>query len=277
MAESEAALEAAKMLADLWSPITPDNIWKGRTGRNVRVAVVDSGVDALHPALSDKVKGSVEAYPEGGKINFRPSTSGDQAGHGTACAGIITSVAPDVELYSIKVLGANAAGSGEMFLAGLDYAIKQKMQVINLSLGTTKPDYFGPLHDLIDRAYHAGCIVVAAANNLPQPSFPSIFSSSLVSVIKREGGDPFNFGYRYGEVIELVAPGVQVRTTWPGGGYRQLTGNSFACPYIVGIIALIMEAYPELTPFQVKTILYAIAKQNQAKGEEAGKARPEGG
>jgi subtilisin family serine protease len=78
-------------------------------------------------------------------------------------------------------------------------------------------------------------------------------------------------------VIELVAPGVQVRTTWPGGGYRQLTGNSFACPYIVGIIALIMEAYPDLTPFQVKTILYAIAQQNQLKGEDAGKARPEGG
>jgi subtilisin family serine protease len=143
-----------------------------------------------------------------------------------------------------------------MFLAGLDYAIRQKMQVVNLSLGTTKPQYFGPLHDLLDRAYHAGCILVAAASDLPQPSYPSIFSSSLVSVVKREGADRFNFSYRYGEVIELVAPGVQVRTTWPGGGYRQVTGNSFACPYITGIIALIMEAHPNLTPFQIKTILY---------------------
>ena len=56
---------------------------------------------------------------------------------------------------------------------------------------------------------------------------------------------------------------MQVRTTWPGGGYRQLTGNSFACPHIVGIIALILEAYPELTPFQVKTILHAVALRNQ--------------
>ncbi|HEX8490817.1 MAG TPA: S8 family serine peptidase [Chthoniobacterales bacterium] len=263
MAQSDAALNAASVLADLWAPITPDSVWKGRTGRGVRVAVVDSGIDDKHPALKDRMKGSVEAVVQAGKTSFRPSTSGDAAGHGTACAGIILSVAPEVDLYSIKVLGANASGSGDMFLAGLDYAIKQKMQVVNLSLGTTKPEYFGPLHDLIDRAYHAGCIVVAAANNLPQPSFPSIFSSSLVSVIKREGGDPFNFGYRYGEIIELVAPGVQVRTTWPGGGYRQLTGNSFACPHIVGVIALIMEAYPDLTPFQVKTILYAIARKNQ--------------
>ena len=248
---------------NLWETITPEMVWDGRTGRGVRVAVVDSGIDTSHPALKGKVKASVEASVEGGRIIFRPSKGGDAAGHGTACAGIITSIAPDAELYSVKVLGANASGSGEMFLAGLDYAIKQKVEIINLSLGTTKPDYQGRLHDLLDMAYHAGCIVVAAANNLPQPSFPSIFSSSLVSVVKDERKDPFQFGYRYGEVIEMVAPGVQVQTAWPGGGYRQLTGNSFACPHIVGIIARIKEAYPDLTPFQVKTILYAIAKQNQ--------------
>ena len=248
---------------DLWAAIRPDTIWEGRTGRGVRVAVVDSGIDTEHPDLKGKVKESVEAVAEDGRIEFRPSTSGDQAGHGTACAGIITSVAPDVDLYSVKVLGPNASGSGDMFLVGLDYAIKQKFQVINLSLGTTKRDYFAPLHDLLDRAYQAGCIVVSAANNLPYPSYPSIFSSSVVSVIKRAGSDPFKFGYRYGQVIELVAPGVEVKTTWPGGGYRQLTGNSFACPYVVGMIALILEAYPNLTPFQVKSILYTIAQRNR--------------
>ncbi len=268
MAQSDAAFAAAGVLPDLWSSIKPETTLKNRTGRGVRVAVIDSGIDTEHPDLLGKVKGSVEAYVEGGKVHFRESTSGDAAGHGTACAGIITAIAPDVDLYSVKVLGANASGSGEMFLAGLDYAVKQKMQVINLSLGTTKPQYHGPLHDLLDRAYHAGCIVVAAANNLPQPSFPSIFSSSLVSVVKNNSTDPFKFGYRYGEVIELVAPGVQVRTTWPGGGYRQITGNSFACPAIVGIIALIMEAYPDLTPFQAKTILYAIARHNQQETDE---------
>lgn len=263
--------------ADLWKPITPDSVWKNRTGRGVRVAVIDSGIDTKHPALHGKVKESVEAYiSESGRAMIRPSTTGDAAGHGTACAGIITEIAPDVELYSVKVLGANSAGSGGLFLAGLDWAIGQRIPVINLSLGTTKRDYFAPLHELLDRAYIAGCIVVAAANNLPQPSFPSVFSSSVVSVIKREGGEPFNFGYRYGEVIELVAPGVQVRTTWPGGGYRQLTGNSFACPYISGIIALIIEAYPSLAPFQVKSILYAIAARNQEQSKrKAEKTKPE--
>jgi len=269
MPQSDVASNAGNALPDLWTAIREDTSWERCTGRGVRVAIVDSGIDTEHPDLKGKVRESVEAVAEDGKINFHPSTSGDQAGHGTACAGIITSVAPNAEIYSVKVLGPNASGSGDMFLVGLDYAIKQKFHVINLSLGTTKRDYFGPLHDLLDRAYHAGCIVVAAANNLPYPSYPSIFSSSIVSVVKRAGGDPFNFGYRYGHVIELVAPGVEVKTTWPGGGYRQLTGNSFACPYIVGIIALLMEGYPNLTPFQVKTILYAIAKRNQQKSAAA--------
>lgn len=265
MSQIEGNGEQNDSAQDLWSIIREDTRWKQCTGRGVRVAVVDSGVDTEHPDLKGKVRESVEAVSQDGKFTFQPSTTGDQAGHGTACAGIITSVAPDVELFSVKVLGPSASGSGDMFLVGLDYAIKQKFQVINLSLGTTKRDYFAPIHDLMDRAYHAGCIIVAAANNLPYPSYPSIFSSSVVSVIKRAGADPFNFGYRYGHVIELVAPGVEVKTTWPGGGYRQLTGNSFACPYIAGIIALLIEAYPNLTPFQVKTILYTIAKQNQQK------------
>ncbi len=261
----EITAEATETMNDLWAAIQPEAIWNGRSGRGVRVAVVDSGIDTEHPDLKGKVKESVEAVAEDGRIDFRPSTSGDQAGHGTACAGIIASVAPDVELYSVKVLGPKASGSGDMFLVGLDYAIKQKFQVINLSLGTTKREFFAPLHELLDRAYQSGCIVVSAANNLPYPSYPSIFSSSVVSVVKRSGGDPFNFGYRYGQVIELVAPGVEVTTTWPGGGYRQLTGNSFACPYVVGIIALIKEAYPNLTPFQIKSVLYTIAQRNREK------------
>ena len=238
--------------------------WREKTGAGVQVAVIDSGIDVQHSALIGRVRESVEAVIESNnKVSFVPSDGTDSAGHGTACAGIIARVAPAAELYSVKVLGANAAGAGMPFLAGLEYAIKRRFRVINLSLGTTKPQYAAPLRDLLDRAYQAGCIVVAAANNLPQPSFPSVFSSSLISVVKGEMIDAFDFSFRYGEVIELVAPGVNVRTAWTNNGYRQLTGNSFACPHIVGIIALLLEANPNLTPFQIKSALYAIASQNQ--------------
>ena len=240
-----------------------DDGWRTATGKGVSVAVIDSGIDMDHPDLAGRVVDSVEARVDNKKVVFDPSEEGDSAGHGTACAGIIASIAPDVELHSIKVLGAGGLGDGMAFLAGLEWAIKQRYRVINLSLGTTKPQFFAPLHDLLDRAYQAGCIVVAAANNLPQPSFPSVFSSSLISVIKSEERDPMKFGFHYGQVIELTAPGVNVRTAWPGGGYRNLTGNSFACPHIVGMIAKLLEAHPDLTPFQMKSALYSIAAENQ--------------
>lgn len=242
-----------------------DDAWKTRTGKGVQVAIIDSGIDVTHPDLSGKIKSSVEAQAENKRIVFVDSEIGDSAGHGTACAGIILNIAPEAEIYSIKVLGAGGVGDGQAFLAGLEYAIKNRYRLINLSLGTTKPQFFAPLHDLLDRAYQAGCIVVAAANNLPQPSFPSVFSSSLISVSKSEETDPLKFGFRYGEIIELTAPGVNVRTAWLGGGYKSLSGNSFACPHIVGIIALLLEAHPDLTPFQVKSALYALAQENQNK------------
>jgi len=253
-----------------------DDSWKLRTGKGVSIAVIDSGIDASHADLQGKVKESVEARADNKRVVFDKSDTGDSAGHGTACAGIISRIAPDAEFYSIKVLGASGLGDGIAFLAGLEYAVKNRYQIINLSLGTTKPQFFSPLHDLLDRAYQAGCIVVAAANNLPQPSFPSVFSSSLISVSKHEDSDPLNFGFRYGEVIELTAPGVNVRTPWLNNSYKSLTGNSFACPHIVGIIALLLENYPRLTPFQVKSALYAIAQENldKKKAEASDQSSP---
>jgi subtilisin len=259
------SVDESQFLATMSGYFKPRHNWREATGRGVTVAIIDSGVETTHPELTGKVIESVEARVEGNRVCFDPSVAGDSAGHGTACAGIIARIAPDARFASIKVLGAGGLGDGQVFLAGLEYAINKRYKVINLSLGTTKPQFFSPLHDLLDRAYQAGCIVVAAANNLPQPSFPSVFSSSLISVIKSEQTDPLNFGFHYGEVIELTAPGVNVRTAWLGGGQRSLTGNSFACPHISGIVARFVEGYPNLTPFQVKSALYAIARENQER------------
>lgn len=257
------SVDESQFLGTMSPYFAPRHNWRDATGRGVVVAIVDSGIDTEHPELAGKVIESVEARIEGNRVHFDPSTEGDSAGHGTACAGIIANTAPDAKFASIKVLGAGGLGDGQAFLAGLEYAIKKRYKVINLSLGTTKPQFFAPLHDMLDRAYQAGCIVVAAANNLPQPSFPSVFSSSLISVIKSEETDPLNFGFHYGQTIEMTAPGVNVRTAWVGGGHRNLTGNSFACPHIAGIVARFLEGYPNLTPFQVKSALYAVARENQ--------------
>lgn len=257
------SVDETQFMATMSGYFKPRHNWRDATGKGVTVAIVDSGIESDHADLDGKVVESVEARVDGNRVIFDPSDAGDSAGHGTACAGIIARIAPDAKFASIKVLGAGGLGDGQVFLAGLEYAIRRQYKVINLSLGTTKPQFFAPLHDLLDRAYQAGCIVVAAANNLPQPSFPSVFSSSLISVIKSEETDPMKFGFRYGQIIELTAPGVNVRTAWVGGAHRNLTGNSFACPHITGIVARFVEGYPNLTPFQVKSALYAIARENQ--------------
>jgi subtilisin len=241
-----------------------DGRWRAATGRGVSIGIIDSGVDTEHPDVSGRVVDSVAARLAGNKVVFEPSADGDSAGHGTACAAIIARVAPDAALHSIKVLGPGGLGDGHAFLAGLEYAVNKRFRVINLSLGTTRPQFFAPLHDLLDRAYQAGCVVVAAANNLPQPSFPSVFSSSLISVVKSTTVDPLDFDFRFGEVIELAAPGVNVRTAWLGGAYRTLTGNSFACPHVAGVVARMLEVYPDLTPFQVKSALFAVAEARRS-------------
>lgn len=257
------SVDETAFLSTMSNYFQPEHDWRMATGKGVIVAIVDSGIDHAHPDLHGRIEEAVEARVENKRVVFEESSDGDSAGHGTACAGIIAGIAPGARFASIKVLGAGGLGDGQVFLAGLEYAIKKRYKVINLSLGTTKPQFFAPLHDLLDRAYQAGCIVVAAANNLPQPSFPSVFSSSLISVIKSAETDPLNFGFHYGEVIELTAPGVNIRAAWLNNGHRNLTGNSFACPHIVGIVALLLETYPQMTPFQVKSALYAIARENQ--------------
>jgi len=244
-----------------WGPldaISIEDAFGDGTGEGVRVAIVDGGIDNEHPAIAGQVRGWVEPYEEGGKLQFRTERHSDTSGHGTACASIVLRLAPRVELYSIKVLGAGMAGTGALFAAGLHWAIENNMQVVNLSLGTTKRDFYPILHELTDAAYFRRVVLVAAANNMPVPSFPSLYAS-VVSVSSQEDPDPLHFCYNQSPPVEFSAPGIEVHVAWSGGGYLRSTGNSFAAPHMVGLIARILERRPHLTPFQVKTILRATA------------------
>src|SRR5437763_16764923 len=128
------------------SPIQPlENItrewaWGDSTGRGVKVAVIDSGIDPHHPAVAGSVNGyvSISEGPQGLVYDTEPHE--DVFGHGTACAGIIRALAPECEIYSVRVLGAGLSGRGSVFAAGLRWAIENDMQVCNLSLSTSKRD-----------------------------------------------------------------------------------------------------------------------------------------
>jgi subtilisin len=248
-------------------PITPLWAWGDSTGRGVKVAVIDSGVDGRHERVGGVDGGvALEYDPDApGRVRIVEGPHDDLFGHGTACAGIIRSLAPECEIYSVRVLGERLTAKGLVFVAGLRWAIENGMDVVNLSLSTKNPDLFGPLHELVDQAYFQGTVLVGAANNLPAPSYPSLYSSVL-SVAARPESDSSGFAYNPQPPVEFGAAGIDVDVAWLDGTMIKATGNSFAAPVIAGYAARILGNHPHLTPFQVKTVLHATADNVQAAG-----------
>ncbi len=238
--------------------INPQWAWGASTGAGVRVAVIDGGVDATHPAVGGNVAGYVSITEGPGGLVYDTTPHGDSYGHGTACAGIIRAAAPDCELYSVRVLGPGLVGRAPIFAASLQWAIDHGIQVCNLSLGTTKKEFFAIFHELVDRAYFRNIMLVTAANNIPLPSFPSLYAA-VISVAAHGLKDPNVFYYNPEPPVEFGAPGISVRVPWVNGGWITASGNSFATPHITGIVTKILSQHPGLTLFEMKTILRALA------------------
>ena len=238
--------------------VTRDWAWGGSTGEGVRVCILDSGVEAGHPLVGELEGAVAISRGEDDEIVVAEDEEGDLCGHGTGCAGIVRSIAPDCRLFSVRVLGAGFTGSGPVLLGGLRWAIEQGFDVINMSLSTTKAKFAGLLHELADSAYFRRTVLVASAHNMPVESYPWRFSSVL-SVGSHEEPDPMTFFYNPSPPVEFFARGVGVQVAWIGGGTIRSSGNSFATPHMSGICALILAKHPELTPFQLKSVLYLTA------------------
>jgi subtilisin len=242
--------------------ITPEWAWGSSTGRGVKVSIVDTGVEYDHVALGGQVRGGViidwDESAEDKLVYLPDEKPVDVAGHGTGCAGIIHQIAPEAELYSVRVLGTNMKGRAYQFAAGIDWSVENKMDVVNLSLTTAKEEYYSLFHSLTDEAYFKGIPLVCAASNLEEPSFPTLYSS-VFSVASHTGKDPFTYYYNPAPPVEFGAPGIDLKVAWKDHSYVISTGNSFAAPHIAGIIALIRGKHPELTPFQIKSVLWACA------------------
>lgn len=242
-----------------WPPtVNPSWAWEGGTGAGVRVCVLDSGVDPEHP-LTGPVQGSYAVVKnDAGELEVVETDPGDSCGHGTACVSIIRSIAPECEIYSLQVL-QRFTGSGDTFVTGLRWAISQGFDVLNLSLSTARRQFAQALHDLADDAYFQRSLLVASAHNAPLESFPWRFAS-VVSVGSHAEGDAGTFFYNPKPPVEFFGNGVNVEVAWLNGELTKCSGNSFATPHITGHCARILSKHPDLTPFQVKTALYMLAR-----------------
>ena len=252
------AVDRIALPAEWPEQVTREWAFAGSTGKGVRVCILDSGVQPDHPSVGELESAVVISVGENGEPVATEDDDGDVSGHGTACAGIVRALAPDASISSVRVLGSTFTGAGPVLLAGLRYAIEQGFDVVNMSLSTTKKPFAGVLHELADSAYFKRTVLVASAHNMPVESYPWRFSS-VISVGSHEQQDPLAFFYNPSPPVEFFGRGVHVEVPWSGGRTVTVSGNSFATPHLSGICALVLAKHPELTPFQLKSVLYLTA------------------
>lgn len=233
------------------------------TGKGVRVALLDTGVDERHELLKGALAASYETNSIEGHHRIEKAPGTDQVGHGTACAAIIKRHAPEAELHSIKVIGANARGSSAGLVSGLRWCAENDIHVVNASLGTIERRSRDAISDAVDEIILKGTVVIAAANNGGFTAYPANLTS-VISVANERMPDPLAFRYWPGSAIELEAHGVHVEAPSPGGGTKFYTGTSFACPHATAIVARLLSVFPGLQPFEVRAALWHLGRVEAA-------------
>lgn len=233
---------------------------KDRASERVEVAVLDSGVDATHPDLKGRIKASYRVVMEKGSPRLEeipPETNNDTFGHGTAVASIISQVAPNADIVDVRVLGGSPQGAGPAMVLGLEKALERRSRVLNMSLAASAR-FQQVLFNLCERAYRQNQIVVASRRNMPlvDDGFPAEFST-CIAVDRTSLSSPYMVQYREDQPVEFAAHGEEVVVAAPGGGYTTMTGTSFATPVVSALCCLLLGVFPNLKPFEVKTILKA--------------------
>lgn len=228
------------------------------TGKGVKIGIVDTGI-AAHQDLIISGGASFTSYT---------SSYTDDNGHGTHIAGIIgarnngigtVGVANEADLYAVKVLGKDGTGYLSDIIAGIDWCISNKMDIINLSLGMSTPSL--ALQQEVDKAYNQGILIVAAAGNdgtyngsVDTVNYPAKYNS-VIAVSATDSRDARASFSSTGNTIEVAAPGVNIKSTYLNNQYASMSGTSMAAPFVAGDLALLKQAYPTFTPSQLRAKL----------------------
>ncbi|MBU9722421.1 MULTISPECIES: S8 family serine peptidase [Bacillaceae] len=239
--------------------INAPDAWGITTGSsNVRMAVLDTGIDSSHPSLRNLVDTSLGRSYVGGNPE-------DRQGHGTHVAGTIASygnvsgVMQNASLISVKVLGDDGSGSTYGIQQGVLYAASINADVINMSLGGG--GYSQGFSDAIDTAVANGTVVIAASGNDGRASisYPAAYEGAIAVGSVTSSGSRSNFS-NYGNGLELMAPGSSIYSTYPNGQYRTLSGTSMAAPHAAGVAGLVRAVDPSLSVSEVRGILADTAQ-----------------
>ena len=206
----------------------------------MKVAVIDTGIDAAHPDLAGQVAGGFNAVDAA-----KPDAWQDDEGHGTHVAGTIAAkrdgkgvvgVAPKVRLYAVKVLDKDGNGNYSDVIAGIEWAVSHGIKVANMSLGADTGSE--ALKRAVTAANKAGLLIVAAAGNSGGPvGFPASYPETIAVAASDIKDGVADFSSR-GPEVDFIAPGVDVKSVNKDGGWVELSGTSMATPHVAGLAAL---------------------------------------
>ncbi|MFI9188993.1 type VII secretion-associated serine protease mycosin [Streptomyces californicus] len=271
-----------------------DELWKQSTGKGVRVAVIDTGVDVRNEQLTPAV--DTEAgrnflpkglkTPDGVKIERgKENGTTDTVGHGTKVAGIIaareakgtgfTGIAPDATIIPIQQNDAEGHGDTATLADAITYAVdKADADVINISQDTAdavKPST--KLKEAVDRALAQQVVVVASAGNdglggNVKETYPASFDGVLAVASSDRNNERAPFS-QSGDFVGIAAPGVDMVSTVPGGGHCADNGTSFSAPYVAGVAALIRAKHRDWTQAQIVAQIQQTAERSVAGHDNA--------
>ena len=253
--------------------IDAELVWpSGNTANLIRVGIIDTGISNTHPDLLANIKGGVNT------INPRKNWNDDN-GHGSHVAGIVAAidnnigvigVGPAIDLYAIKVLDRNGSGYLSDVIEGIQWAVANNMQVVNMSLGTASN--IQSFHDAVIAAKNAGIVTVAAAGNGGGSTnesviFPAAYPEAI-AVSATDNTDTIAWWSSRGPEVDLAAPGVSIYSTYKGTGYATLSGTSMASPHVAGAAALVIASKTcgSCSPDEVQIKLQATAVDLGATG-----------
>ncbi len=259
-------LGAEQFGANQWglAAVNADAAWSVTRGGGTTVAVVDSGVDDTHPDLAGRVLPQVDFVDD-------PWT-GDPTGHGTHVAGIIAAsldgagvagLANEVTILPVRVLDADGTGDARTLAAGILEAVDRGATVINVSIGGSR--YSELIAEVVEYAVDSGVTVVAAGGNSYMEGDPVEYPAALPGVIAVSSVDragQSSWFANSGPHIDIAAPGEEILSTVPGGGWEYFDGTSMAAPFVSASAALVRVANPSLNRSQVEAALLTTARDD---------------
>ncbi|MYU22027.1 type VII secretion-associated serine protease mycosin [Streptomyces sp. SID8352] len=261
-----------------------DELWEQSTGEGVKVAVIDTGVDARHPQLAGAVDASsgrnyLRAKNADGGPDDRgdPRGTTDTVGHGTKVAGIIAArpargtgfvgLAPGATIIPVKQNDAEGNGTAATLAAAVRYAADVGAGVINISQDTADAVEPEPeLKEAVDHALARGAVVVASAGNdglggKVGTTYPASYDGVLAVASSDRNNERAPFS-QSGEFVGVAAPGVDIVSTVPGGGHCSDNGTSFSAPYVAGVAALLKAKYPRWSPARIVARIERTAERS---------------